>query len=53
MLKNTEQPKNMKSWFNYSDIMNGGTIEFVLGDVMNKGFASSEMTCPPSFSDNN
>lgn len=40
-----------KAWFSYSDIVNGGKIEFVLGDVMNKGFASSKSACPPSFSD--
>ena len=42
-----------KSWFNYTDIVNGGTIEFVLGDVINKGFASTDSTRPPSFSDIN
>jgi len=40
-----------KTWLSYNDIKDGGKMEFVLGDLPNKNWGSSEKVFPPSFSD--
>lgn len=38
-----------KSWFSHKDLMQGGTLEFVMGKRPNKAWASSDDALPPSF----
>ena len=38
-----------KSWFSHADLMNGGTLEFVMGKHPNKTWASGSDAVPPSF----
>jgi predicted alpha-1,2-mannosidase len=38
-----------KSWFSHNDLMQGGVLEFVMGDKPNKQWASTPDAIPPSF----
>lgn len=38
-----------KSWFSHADLMNGGKLEFVMGKLSNKNWASSADAVPPSY----
>ena len=38
-----------KSWFSHKDLMQGGTLEFIMGKRPNKAWASSDDALPPSF----
>lgn len=38
-----------KSWFSHADLMNGGTLELVMGKHPNKTWASGSDAVPPSF----
>lgn len=40
-----------KSYLTHQQIMDGGVIEFIMGDVPNKSWASSVRSCPPSMSE--
>lgn len=37
-----------KTWFSHDDIKDGATLEFVMGDIANKQWASDEDSVPPS-----
>jgi len=38
-----------KSWFSHQDLMEGGTLELVMGKHPNKEWATSDAAVPPSF----
>ncbi|MDO4215663.1 MAG: GH92 family glycosyl hydrolase [Bacteroidales bacterium] len=38
-----------KSWFTHEDLMNGGTLELVMGRQPNKAWGADEKDLPPSF----
>ena len=40
-----------KSYLTHQQIMDGGVLEFIMGDVPNKSWASSVRSCPPSMSE--
>ncbi|RYE20856.1 MAG: glycoside hydrolase family 92 protein [Sphingobacteriales bacterium] len=37
-----------KAWFNHTDLINGGTLELVMGDVPNKTWGAGADDAPPS-----
>lgn len=37
-----------KTWFSHDDIKDGATLEFVMGDIANKQWATDEDSVPPS-----
>lgn len=39
-----------KSWFTHEELMNGGTLELVMGKNPNKAWGADPKDCPPSFS---
>lgn len=38
-----------KSWFSHDDLMNGGTLELVMGKHPNKAWGAADADLPPSF----
>ena len=38
-----------KSWFSHSDLMEGGILEFTMGEHPNKEWATGDDSTPPSF----
>lgn len=38
-----------KSWFTHEDLMNGGTLELVMGRQPDKAWGADEKDLPPSF----
>jgi putative alpha-1,2-mannosidase len=41
-----------QSWFYHTDLVNGGTLDFVLGEEPNYDWATNMETLPTSMSDN-